>query len=197
MDYQGAKAFILDKLRKELSDDLTYHGLHHTLDVLRSVEDLCRLESIPKYEAVLVKTAALFHDSGFIIGSNRHEEYSCEIVAYYLPRFGYTDEEVTRIQEMILATKIPQSPKDKLSQLLCDADLDYLGRDDFYTIGNTLYQELKQRAIVEEEEAWMKIQISFLEQHRFFTETNKRRRTPKKQAFLQELKQGLSLSEKN
>lgn len=34
MDYHAAKAFILDKLERELSDKLTYHGLHHTLDVL-------------------------------------------------------------------------------------------------------------------------------------------------------------------
>ena len=88
-----------------------------------------------------------------------------------------------------MATKIPQQPEDKLSQLLCDADLDYLGREDFYSIGNTLYQELKTRSVVEEESTWMEIQINFLEQHQFFTETNRRRRAPQKLAYLGELKQ--------
>ena len=189
MNYQGAKKFIIKKLERELSDDLTYHGLHHTLDVLKSVIELCELERIPPYETTLVKTAALFHDTGFIVGSHRHEEYSCQIAAHYLPKFDYNEAEISRIQRMIMATKIPQQPEDKLSQLLCDADLDYLGREDFYSIGNTLYQELKTRSIVEEESTWMEIQINFLEQHQFFTETNKRRRAPQKLAYLGELKQ--------
>ena len=197
MDYKAAKKFILKKLQRELSDELTYHGLHHTLDVLHSVEELCMLENIPLYEALLVKTAALFHDTGFIIGSHRHEEYSCEIASHYLPQFDYTADEIARINTMIRATKIPQQPQDKLSQLLCDADLDYLGRDDFYRIGATLFEELRMRAVVEEEESWQKIQISFLEQHRFFTATNQRRRAPKKALFLEELKAAQTISQKN
>lgn len=196
MDYQAAKAFIVDKLRQELSDDLTYHGLHHTLDVLQTVEELCYLEDIDEYEAILVKTAALYHDAGFIIGSHNHEMYSCQIARCYLPDFGYSEEEIDRINEMIMATKIPQSPTNKLAQLLCDADLDYLGRDDFYRIGDSLFQELKSREVVAEDQAWMEIQIDFLERHSFFTETNKRRRAPKKANFLAELRKEKAASEK-
>lgn len=189
MDYQAAKTFIVEKLRQELSEALTYHGLHHTLDVLQTVEELCYLENTEPYETVLVKTAALFHDAGFMVSIQDHEEYSCKIAAHYLPDFGYNAEEINRINEMIMATKIPQMPKDKLGQLLCDADLDYLGRDDFYRIGDSLYQELKTHSVVQETSAWMDIQINFLEQHSFFTETNKRRRAPKKADFLKELRQ--------
>jgi predicted metal-dependent HD superfamily phosphohydrolase len=189
MDYQAAKTFIVEKLRQELSEALTYHGLHHTLDVLQTVEELCYLENIEPYETILVKTAALFHDAGFMVSAQDHEQYSCKIASHYLPDFGYSPEEIRRINEMIMATRIPQSPQDKLGQLLCDADLDYLGRDDFYRIGDSLYQELKTRAVVQETSAWMDIQIDFLEQHSFFTETNKRRRAPKKADFLKELRQ--------
>lgn len=196
MDYQAAKDFIVDKLREELSEDLSYHGLHHTLDVLQTVEELCYLENIDEYECNLVKTAALFHDAGFIVSSQEHEKYSCQIAAYYLPDFGYSSKEIDRINEMIMATKIPQSPKDKLGQLLCDADLDYLGRDDFYRIGHSLYEELKAREIVQETSSWMDLQINFLEQHSFFTETNKRRRAPRKADFLEELRREKAETEK-
>jgi predicted metal-dependent HD superfamily phosphohydrolase len=189
MDHQAAKTFIVEKLRQELSEALTYHGLHHTLDVLQTVEELCYLENIEPYETILVKTAALFHDAGFMVSAQDHEQYSCKIASHYLPDFGYSPEEIRRINEMIMATRIPQSPQDKLGQLLCDADLDYLGRDDFYRIGDSLYQELKTRAVVQETSAWMDIQIDFLEQHSFFTETNKRRRAPQKADFLKELHQ--------
>lgn len=197
MDYPAAKKFILQKLQQELSEDLTYHGLHHTLDVLQTVEELCYLENISGAEALLVKTAALFHDTGYIIRRQDHEEYSCQFASCYLPDFGYSPEEISRINEMIRATKIPQSPKDKLSQLLCDADLDYLGREDFYRIGDTLYQELKTQEVVKETSTWMDIQIDFLEQHSFFTETNRRRRAAKKASFLEELRREKAETEKN
>lgn len=197
MDYQGAKSFIIDKLSRELSDKLTYHGLHHTLDVLQSVEELCYLEGVSDDDRILLKTAALFHDAGFMIGSNNHEAYSCLIASYYLPEYGYQKDEIERINQMIMATKIPQSPQDKLAQLLCDADLDYLGRDDFYSIGHSLYEELKLRSVVEEEMTWKKIQVDFLEQHEFFTDTNKRRRAPKKEGYLKKLREELIFLEKN
>jgi len=193
MDYQAVKKFILDKLRSELSAELTYHGVHHTLDVLDVAEELCARENISEYNTILVKTAALFHDAGFVIGSNKHEEYSCQIASYYLPKFGYKAKDILQINKMILATKVPQNPQDKLSQLLCDADLDYLGRDDFHEIASTLFEELKARAVVEEIDTWNAIQVNFLEQHEFFTSTNIQRRSSKKQQHLNELKELLSL----
>ena len=66
MDYRAAKKFILTKLRNELPDRLTYHGLHHTLDVLKMAKEICISEGVSERDQVLVKTAALFHDSGFI-----------------------------------------------------------------------------------------------------------------------------------
>lgn len=197
MNYQAAETFIIEKLRQELPDDLSYHGLHHTLDVLETVEDLCYLEDINDYETKLVKTAALLHDAGFIVSNQDHEKYSCQIASYYLPGFGYSPEEIDRIKEMIMATKIPQSPKDKLAQLLCDADLDYLGREDFYRIGDSLYEELKSQKVIQGTQSWINLQIDFLEQHSFFTDTNKRRRAPKKAQHLNELRQEKEETKKN
>ncbi|MBK7870977.1 MAG: HD domain-containing protein [Saprospiraceae bacterium] len=188
MNYHAVKAFILDKLERELSDRLTYHGLHHTIDVLYTTEELCYSERIPPYEAMLLKTAALFHDSGFTISNKEHETLGCQLAAQYLPAYDYTLAEVHKICGMIMATKIPQTPRNFLEQILCDADLDYLGRDDFYTIGATLYEELKAYNILETEEAWNRLQVNFLEKHTFFTRTNLRRRTPRKQRYLEELK---------
>ncbi len=189
MNYHGAKAFILDKLERELSGDLTYHGMHHTLDVLYVTEELCYLEKVSPYEALLLKTAALFHDSGFTINNKDHEALGCGIAKETLPRYGFSPGEIEQVCSMIMATKIPQSPKNYLEQIICDADLDYLGRDDFFSIGNTLYEELRCYNVLEGEEAWNRLQIGFLEKHAFFTETNKRRRAPQKRKYLDTLKE--------
>jgi len=188
MDYLAAKAFILSKLEKELSEDLFYHGKHHTLDVLDIAKELCISENIGPYDTILVKTAALYHDAGFTISNVDHETLGCQIAKTTLKDFYYTDGEIDVICGMIMATKIPQSPKTHLEEIICDADLDYLGRDDFYPIGNTLFKELQAYNIIKEEEAWNKIQVSFLEAHKFWTLTTKTRREKIKQQYLQELK---------
>ena len=187
MDYTAAKLFILKKLENDLSGQLTYHGKHHTEDVLKVAKELCNLENISHYESILIKTASLFHDSGFLKSMTEHEKHSCELARKYLPDFGYTEDEIKRICEMIMATKIPQSPKNQLEEIICDADLDYLGRDDFYTIGNTLFEELKSQGKVDDVYSWNEIQINFLQEHKFFTPTNINRRTAKKQNYLKEL----------
>ena len=197
MNFHAAKAFVLDKLEHELSDKLAYHGIHHTLDVLYTIEELCYLEKVTPYEELLLKTAALFHDSGFTIDNKEHEKLGCQIASRHLPIYGYTPKEVIRICGMIMATRIPQNPKNYLEEIMCDADLDYLGRDDFYDIGSTLFKELKAYQVLQTEEAWNRIQVNFLEKHAFFTRTNKKRRSPKKQQYLKELKEIVSRYEKS
>ena len=188
MDYLAAKIYILRKLRDELSDDLYYHGIHHTLDVLRETISLCKAEQISPYNTILLKTAALYHDSGFIYTNTGHEAAGCEIVRKILPQFFYTDQEIDSICGMIMATKIPQTAHNIYEQIICDADLDYLGRDDFKAIGDSLFEELKAYNVLETEQQWNRMQISFLESHKFFTHTNMTRRAPEKQKHLMKLK---------
>lgn len=188
MDYRAAKQFILDILRKELPKQLGYHGLHHTLDVLKMASEICKSEGVRERNRVLVKTAALFHDAGFIKNKHTgHEWEGCLLVRAHLPQFGYEPADIDCICDMIMATKIPQSPKNLLEQILCDADLDYLGRKDFFSIGNTLFEELKAYDLIGDEQVWNRLQVSFLSAHRFHTHTNKSLREPVKQGYLEEL----------
>jgi uncharacterized protein len=185
MNYIAAKQFILNKLRFGLSEQLYYHGLHHTLDVLDVAGELCDSEKIGRHDTVLVKTAALFHDSGFLSNLHtNHELASCEIAREELPFFGYSQTDIEVICGMILATKIPQSPSNILEEIICDADLDYLGRTDFEKIGGTLFEELKAYNILNDLTTWNKLQVSFLSNHKFFTKTNKGQREKMKRKHL-------------
>lgn len=197
MNYHAAKAFILDKLERELSQKLSYHGLHHTLDVLYITEDLCFSEKIAPYDSILLKTAALFHDSGFTVSNKNHEKLGCKIARQHLPEYNYSPSEINMVCGMIMATKIPQTPRNYLEKIICDADLDYLGRDDFYDIGATLFEELKAYNILQSEESWNRIQVDFLQAHQFFTKTNLSRRAAQKHQYLEELKEIVAGYEKN
>ena len=188
MDYQAAKSYIIQRLETELSSDLYYHGLHHTLDVLDAVERLANAEAISSSDTMLLRTAALFHDAGFIQNVHAgHEAVGCTIVREYLPSCHYTPAEIEKICGMIMATKIPQSPSNLLEQILCDADLDYLGRTDFYPISQSLFKELQQFGQLQDEKVWNRLQVSFIGAHSYFTKTNKIEREPLKTDYLDAL----------
>jgi len=188
MDYGKAKAYISKKLNLELPSNLYYHGFHHTVDVLNATKMIIEFLGIKGEDADLLKTAALFHDCGFLRQYQNHEEHGCEIAREVLPGFGYAPEQVDIICGMIMATKIPQTPKTKLEEIICDADLDYLSRDDFEYIAATLFRELIENRLVDKEETWNRIQLKFLSNHHYFTAYAQRLREPEKQKRVEEIR---------
>ncbi len=171
MQVEAAGSFILDKLEKELPSHLSYHNIDHSRHVLKNVLELAYSEGITGEDLDILSTAALFHDSGFIEKYIGHEEVSCQIAAKFLPQFDYTDAQVTRICELIMATKIPQTPNEHLAQILCDADLYYLGTDDYGIMAEKLYPEFIREGIASNKMEWQRQQISFLETHKYFTKS--------------------------
>lgn len=188
MDVAGANQYILEKLRSELSPKLYYHSVEHVLDVHTQAMAMADTERLSSYEKKLLSTAVYFHDSGFIYQTNGHEERSCEIAEKILPEFGFDSKSIQAVKSLIMATRIPQSPKNLLEEIICDADLDYLGRDDFFDIGNLLFRELCDLGVLKNEEQWNKLQIQFLESHHYFTAYAKINRDKKKERHLNTIK---------
>ncbi len=185
--YSAEEKLILKKLENELPGDLTYHGLHHTLDVFNAALKISAEENLSPSEIKLLRIAALYHDAGFTNMYKSHEEEGCKLVRENLPAFGYSDQEIAIICGMIRATKIPQNPQSILEMIICDADLDYLGRDDFNKISNTLFEEMKTYLHLHNEKEWYLIQKKFLESHQYYTEFGKKNREPKKQEHLKKI----------
>lgn len=192
MNAEAARTYILAKLRNELPASRTYHSLEHTLDVYASVIDIAHAEGVTGEELTLLKTAALYHDAGFTEQDTHHEEAGCRIVRASLPGFGFSEQQVLAVCRMIMCTRIPQSPEDHMGRILCDADLDYLGRNDFVRIGNTLFEEFRTYGVLSTEREWNALQVKFLEKHRYFTPTNIALREPVKQQHLSALRAWLA-----
>lgn len=191
MDTQGAKAYILARLRNDLPAERTYHSLEHTLDVYASAIGIAEQEGVTGDDLALLKIAALFHDAGFAVQDADHEQAGCDIVRGVLPGFDFSEAQVDRVCGLIMATRIPQSPRDHLEEILCDADLDYLGRSDFKRIGDTLFAEMRAYGALSTEREWNELQVRFIEKHRYFTATNKRAREERKQEHLAGVRQWL------
>jgi predicted metal-dependent HD superfamily phosphohydrolase len=108
----------------------------------------------------------------------------------FLPKYGFTDQQVELVEGMILATQIPQKPTNHLEEIICDADLDYLGRsrEEFEEISDSLAKELVEYKFLKKKSEWDPIQVKFLESHSYFTDTCKKERRPAKIERLREIR---------
>jgi uncharacterized protein len=178
-----------EELLRTKLPELEYHNYAHTMDVVQAAQHIGTSEKISEHEMAILLTAATLHDSGYIKTRNGHEEESCRIADALLSEQGVSKADIDTVCSLIMATKVPQSPTDKLAKIICDADLDYLGRDDFFEIGHRVYLEFRRFGIVKDEIEWNKMQINFLEHHKYFTKTSIENRHPKKMEHLTKLKE--------
>jgi exopolyphosphatase/pppGpp-phosphohydrolase len=185
----------LIRIFPRLSKELTYHNADHARDVLDQAIRIAHEEGISnKEDLLLLKIAALYHDTGFIKSYSGHEEVSCDLAREELPVFGINDRQLDHICKLIMVTKMPRYPENKLEEIICDADLDYLGRTDFFKISNLLFLELKHRGLVHNEYNWNKKQVHFLKVHQYFTPANRAARQQLKLKHLSMIEQMLQSS---
>lgn len=190
-DLAGIESYIRLRFESDFPS-LAYHNPVHIQDVYDSALRIAAAEGIGPEERDLICVAALFHDAGFIHTMDKHEECGADMAAGVMPCFGFSQAQISKVRDMILATRLPQDPKNLLERIICDADLDYLGREDFYPIGNRLFQELQETGKVKDAHTWNTIQKKFLSAHRYHTEFCRSHREPQKQVRLQEIEQLLS-----
>lgn len=185
--FDQLKREVMGELEKNLPLYLKYHSAEHTAGVLMDAILIANEEGVSESELFKIKIAALLHDTGFMFTYQNHEEASCAYAKVILPKYHISPEDISHICEMIMATKIPQSPKDQCGSILADADLAYLGTDDFSAISSLLFAELKYFNPLLELKAWNEIQIKFLKQHQYFTQYCMAHKTRIKKAHLERL----------
>ena len=182
-DYAGAVAYALHRLRTELPPMLHYHNVRHTEgDVLPAAVRLGQLSRLADPDLHLLEVGAAFHDLGQIRASLGHELIGAAIMAEVLPQYGFGTGEIERVRGMIMATRLPQTPLNQEQALLCDADLDSLGRDDFFTTSLALWRERQAAGMVIPWQTWLENQRDFLSGHRYFTPAARTLRDAGKQA---------------
>lgn len=186
--FDDLEEYILNRLEKELPDHLFYHNVKHTMDVVIGVEVIGTAEGVDDKGLLSLKTAALFHDMGQIVQSKGHEEIGCKYAKEILPHYFYSDKQIEEICEIIMATQLPPHPKTLLQKIICDADLDYLGRSDFIPVSDTLYDELHEQDIIVNKNDWNKLQIKFITGHQYFTDFAKNNREVNKQKQIERIK---------
>lgn len=195
INYYKAERHIMKVLERGLSPKLHYHSIAHTKDVVRAVERYALLEGVTDEGLFLLKSAATYHDAGFVESYEKNEPIGARMAEEILPKYGYSEQHIQLIKELIFVTQIPHKPKNKLEEIICDADLDYLGRDDFHEIADRLRRELKEHGKIDSDRQWDEMQVAFLNMHRYFTPTAIASRQEKKMKNLQEVMERLERNE--
>ena len=192
VDFNNLRTHIINQLKSLLPDYLSYHDLPHTIDVEKSVIRYGNLEGISKGDMLLLRTAALFHDAGFILQYHKNEDIGIGMAKSALPQYGYTNSQIDKIVEIINATKLSVEPNSLLEQIMCDADHDYIGRPEYHIIAKKLRDEFALNNKLFTEQQWIEFQLDFLEnQHIYYTETANNIRLKSKNTRIKELKKQL------
>ena len=188
MDYSRLEKDIIEKLQQELSKKLHYHRTKHSIHVIKISEIIAHSEGIKGDDLLLLKSAALLHDTGFLKYPTQNESMACQIADKMLPDYAYTPEQIKLIAGMIMATAIPQNPTNLLEKIICDADLSYLGTSDAMVESNNLRLEMKllQHRVFSDIE-WIDFQLDFLRTHNFFTTYARKYIDPGKEKFIKNL----------
>jgi len=178
--------YIRDLFREELPNGIKYHDANHTLHptkgVVAAANRIALSENISGRDRELLITAAYFHDTGYIRQYGKNEPIAARMAGRLLKLMGYKPGEIKKIQKMILATDLECKPQTHIEKILCDADLDHFGRKDFVKLDGKLREGRRIRGLdVSDDAKWYKGTLGVLENHQYYTESQKKCRDKKKQ----------------
>ncbi|MFY0598287.1 MAG: HD domain-containing protein [Cyclobacteriaceae bacterium] len=192
-----AKDFALKILENELPESIQYHSADHTKSVVEAALEIGENSNLSADEMEIVQLAAWFHDLGYKSGGSEHEVLSTEMAENFLNERDYDASKVEKIKGCILATRMPQSPKNRLEWVLCDADLIHLAKEDYFEKSRLLLNEMNEamgKGFSSEE--WMQMNCDFITNHQFFTDYARQKYGPIKRENLASVKKKIKKTDK-
>lgn len=180
---------VLKKLSTQLAATLSYHNYEHTLNVERISEEIAIHMKLSAGEIKLIKTAALYHDLGFIHQHEHNEALAIQMAERELPKFNYSEKEIKLVATMIHSTRFGYDAENMYDQIISDADHDYFGREDYFEIATRLRKEFSFYGKNFSELEWIDFQLNYLEdKHVYQTEWSLNNRANGKRENIQQLK---------
>lgn len=193
IDFEHMRLDIINRLKALLPEEVVYHDIAHTLNVEKAAIRFAKLEGVNEEDILLLRTAVLYHDAGFILQYHSNEEFAVTMAMNSLPGFGYSEFQTNTVIEIIRSTGSGRTPETLLQQIMGDADHDYLGRADYYNVAKKLRLEMENFDEFMSDQEWIEFQLKYLEDiHRFYTETAKNIRLQGKKARIAELREQLA-----
>ncbi len=191
-----AGQYVEKFLSEQLPDGIVFHTAGHAKYVAEKAAWIGKNCGLQEDEINLVMLCGWFHDTGYAIRPENHEPESARLAETFLETKNTDRQTISTVKRCILATAIPQQPKDKVSQVLCDADLTHLSEDDYFERIEKMRQEwinLSGKKISKKK--FHKTSLEFFMQHTYHTDFAKEKLQPKKEKNLQRLLKTITMSE--
>lgn len=185
---EKTREFVGGFIAENFTEKICYHSIDHTLEVVEAVEIIGKYCRISKEDLEAVIIAAWFHDTGYYLGCDSHEEASANIAEQYLTNENVDFGIINKVVNCILSTKVPQMPKTILEKIICDADLFHLGSENYFDKSELLWRELTLHNQEMTYESWLKLSKVFVETHEYHTSFGKETLLPKQEKNLALLK---------
>jgi predicted metal-dependent HD superfamily phosphohydrolase len=193
---EDVKAHVSDYFHTHNDPRLVYHNLEHTKEVVNAAQQIANHYQLNEQDFFTITVAAYFHDTGYFEDALNHEAKGAELADEFLAKHKVNQEVRESVKSAILATKIPQQPKNEIDKIICDADLFHLGLPDFRAKGKLMHKEnelIYKKDISKLE--WRKKDIQFMESHHYHTDYANLLLSDQKQKNVDKLKSKLTAQE--
>ncbi len=168
---EASRAHVEKLLADRLAPWVLYHDFRHTDETYRACREIGEACRLGPDDLEIALIAALFHDTGYTETVKGHEERGAAIATEFLSGRGYPADKIRAVTGCILATTVPQKPRNLVEQVVCDADMLYVGREEFFHKNDLLKAEMERReGIVIDPGEWLKRSLQFLEGQGYHTE---------------------------
>ena len=175
MDYEAIILKIRDYIRNvdgEQCTEFCFHNDLHTNDVVEAAQEMAVHYQLNPEDRFIVLSAAYFHDIGYQLGGAKdHEILGAKRAGEFLENLGVSPHIIDQVKNCIIATKMPQSPRNLLESILCDADLFHLGGASFEERNKLMHQEAEQyHGSKIDKDEWRAKTILLMQHHAYHTD---------------------------
>ena len=167
---------VFGEILNSLDETMHFHRASYARKVYDHTYLLCRAEEIEQEERLLTRTAALMLFTGLTQSYANHENRSAVIAREILPDYAYGETQIDQICNLILATKMPHQPGNRLEKILIDARMEYLGRPDYHERIKDLLLEMQEHGAKLNAQQFKKTQLELLYSFDYFTTAARRLR---------------------
>ena len=180
-----------ETLLRALPEDLVYHNLGHTQQVVEAAELIGKQTGLSQEELENAMIAAWLHDIGYIQKRQQHEVAGVDMARPFLEELGMSEERIRVITDSVLATQLPQTPHTRVAEVVCDADMYHLSSDRFFDRSELMRQEFKSTVGKVGKKKWLQGSIKLMECHHYFTEYGRTVLAPLKEKNLEKARKKL------
>lgn len=167
--YFTLKEQVLDLLRQKFPEDRHYYrGASHTLKAMDVVEEYIDYMRVGTFEAQILRLGVLMRDLGEL-NPVEHGEDGIELVRKTLSDAGYSFVQTKVVSDLVKAARHPHRPTNLLERIICDVDMEFLGREDHEEANEMFFQELLRNSMVNSREEWEQWQEEMLENYKYHT----------------------------